>query len=73
MFNMNMVPLQHIQRSKCVIQQLKDNEKDGLHRIATLSAKEMALPPGILIQNSKYSRGYAAAKKNLQMNECAYK
>ena len=73
MSNINVAPSPHIQRNKHVLQQLKDNEKDGLHRIAALTVKETALPPGILIQNTEYSRGYAATNKNLQMNEWAYK
>ena len=68
MSNINVAPSQHIRRSKCVIQQLKNNNKDGLHRIAALAAKETELPPGILMQNAKYSRGYTVTNKNLKMD-----
>ena len=73
MDNLNTAPSPHIRRSKRVMQQLRDNEKDGLHRIAALAAKETALPPGLLMRNSKYSSGYGNANKNLQMEEWAYK
>ena len=63
--NINVAPSPHIRQSKHIIQQIRDNEKDGLHSIAVLAAKEAALQPGILMQNAKYSRGYAAANKNL--------
>ena len=39
MSNINVAPLPHIRRSKCVLQQLRNNKKDGLHRIAALAAK----------------------------------
>ena len=49
MSNINVAPSPLIQRSKYVIQQLKDNKKDGLHRITALAAKETVRPPGILM------------------------
>ena len=71
--DINVAPLPHVRRIKRVLEQLRANEKDGLHRIAALAAKETALPPGILMQNAKYLRGYAAANKNLQIDQWAYK
>ena len=69
MTNLDIAPSPHIRRSKRVMQQLRENEKDGLHRIAALAAKETALPPDLLMRNSKYSSGYGNANKNLQMEE----
>ena len=43
------------------------------YSFAALAAKETALPPGLLMRNSKYSSGYGNTNKNLQMEEWAYK
>ena len=73
MLNSNVAPSPHIQPSKRVLQQLRDNKKVGLHRIVALSAIETALPPDILMQNAKYSRGCTTVNKHLQMDEWTYK
>ena len=49
----------HIHQSKRLMQQLKDDKKDGLRQIAALAAKETALLPGLLVWNSKIFGGYS--------------
>ena len=45
-----------VQRSKRVLHQLCDNEKDGLHPIAVLTAKETAAPLDLKIKTHKLAK-----------------
>jgi hypothetical protein len=65
-------PQQTIRRSKHVLQQLRANEKDGLHRIATLVATETAEVPDLVVKTNKLTNRMASANQFLQMNEWAY-
>ena len=65
-------PRQTIRRSKRVLQQLRDNEKDGLHHIAALVATETAEVPDLIVKTNKLANGMASANQFLQMNEWAY-
>ena len=65
-------PQRTIRRSKRVLQQLRDNEKDGLHHIAALVATETAEVPDLIVKQNKLANGMASANQFLQMNEWAY-
>ena len=65
-------PQRTIRRSKRVLQQLRDNKKDGLHRIAALAAKETAEVPDLWVKSNKLANGLASANLSLQLNEWAY-
>ena len=49
--------------------ELLDNEKDGLHRIAALAAKEITPMPGLDIKPHKLAKGMAGANLSLQLSE----
>ena len=61
-----------VRHSKRVLQQLQDNEKDGLHRIAALAATETASMPNLNIKPHKLAKGMAGANLSLQLNEWGY-
>ena len=65
-------PRQTIRRSKRVLQQLRYNEKDGLHHIAALVATETAGVPDLLVKTNKLANGMASANLDLQLNEWGY-
>ena len=63
----------HVVRcSKRVLKQLRENEKNGLHRIAALAAQETAPWPGLNIRTHKLAKGMAGANLSLQLNKWAY-
>ena len=59
-------------RSKRVMQQMRQNERGGLHRIASLAAREQAALPDLTIKHQKLTRGWSGANLDLQLNERAY-
>ena len=65
-------PQRTIRRSKRILQQLRDNENDGLHCIAALAAKETAEVPDLWVKSNKLANGLASANLSLQLNEWAY-
>ena len=65
-------PRHTVRRSKRVLQQLRDNEKDGLHHIAAFVATETAEVPDLIVKTNKLANGMASANQFLQMNEWAY-
>ena len=64
-WDLSSIPEPHpgIRRSKQILQQLRDNEKEGLHRIAALAATETATIPDLTISESKLTRGWAQANQ----------
>ena len=66
------IPGQGPRRSKRVLSQLRQNEKEGLERIEALAAWEDAVVPDLSIRDRKHSNGYSAANKHLQMSEWAF-
>ena len=66
------IPGQGVRRSKRVLLQLRLNEKDGLERIAALSAFESAGAPDLQCNDRKYASKFSAANKHLQMSKWAY-
>ena len=66
-------PNQQLRRSKRVMQQIRQNNQEGLHRIVALAATESAVVPGVTVnEHARYARGYAGANQKLQLNEWAY-
>ena len=55
------------------MQQIRDNEKGGLHRITALAAAEMATIPNLTISESKLTKSWAQTNQSLQLDEWAYK
>ena len=66
------IPGQGPSRSKRVLSQLRQNEKDGLERIAALAAWETATVPDLSCRDQKYANSLSAANKHLQMKEWAF-
>lgn len=52
--------------------QVQNIEKDGLHRITTLAAAEIAPMPNLEIKSHKVSIGMAGANLALQLKERGY-
>ena len=65
-------PRNVVQRSKCMLQQLRDNEMEGLHRIAALTAQETEAWPDLDLKTHDLARGIAGANFSLQLHEWAY-
>ena len=66
-------PNHQVRRSKRVMQQIRQNNQDGLHRIVALAANETAVVPGVEVnKHAKYARGYAGANQRLQLDEWVY-
>ena len=61
-----------IRRSKHILQEIRDNENVGLHRIAALAANETATIPNLAILEGKLTRGWTKANQNLQLDEWAF-
>ena len=51
------------------MQQIRDNEKGGLHRITALAAAEMATIPNLTISESKLTKSWAQTNQSLQLDE----
>ena len=66
------MPGQGLRRSKRVLSQLRENEKNGLGRIAALAATETATIPGLACRANKYQGNYTNANKFLQMDEWTF-
>ena len=58
-----------MRHSKYIIQQQRDNGKDGLHLIAALVAKETAEVPDLVVKTDKLANGMVGANLNLQLNK----
>ena len=73
-WDFNFIPEPHpgIRRSKRILQQIRGNEKEGLHRIAAVAAKEAASIPNLTISNSNLTKGWTKANQNLQLEEWAF-
>ena len=74
-WDVDSIPEPHpgIRRSKRTMQQIRGNEKEGLHRISALAAKETATIPDLTISKGKITRGWTKANQNLQLDEWAFK
>ena len=66
------IPGQGSRRSKRVLSQLRQNEKNGLERIASLAAWESAVVPDLSCRDKKYANSLSAANNQLQMSEWAF-
>ena len=54
------------------MQQMRQNERDSLHRFAFLAAKEQAAIPDLTLKSKKLARGWSGANLDLQLNKWAY-
>ena len=51
---------------------MRQNEREGMHRIASLPAREQAALPDLTIKLQKLTRGWSCANLDLQLNKWAY-
>ena len=58
-WDFNSIPEPHsgIRRSKRILQQIRDNQNEGFHRIAALATNETATIPNLAISEGKLTRG----------------
>ena len=74
-WDFNSIPESHpgVRRSKHILQQIRDTEKEGLYRIAALVAKETATIPNLVISKGKLTRGWTKSNQDLQLDEWAFR